>query len=135
MSTTETKLAGSMGMSRRESGSADAAGNGEAAGDEDAPMLGDGVGDARLDVGEAAEGGTTAIALGEGPLSLPHPPITTRPTMDRLVRVRFMALAPTVVRRLSFTRIEANRGAKVSPGPRRPGDTPSMANVADRLTR
>ena len=85
-------------------------------------------------MGGAVEGGTTAIALGDGPLSLPHPAITTRPTMDRLVRVRFMALAPTAVRRLSFTRIEARPTAKVSPDRPGSGDTPSMANVADRLT-
>ena len=103
--------------------------------DGDGSALGDVVGDAGLGVGAAVEGGTTAIALGDGPLSLPHAAITTRPTMDRLVRVRFMALAPTAVRRLSFIRIEATGDVRrFHSDPAGSGDTPSMANVADRLT-
>ena len=114
LSTTETKPAGSIGMSRRESESADAAGNGDAAGDGDASML---VmawatrarrrrGRRGRDDGDRARRGAVVAAA---------PAITTRPTMDRLVRVRFMALAPTVVRRLSSTRIEANRRGEGSP--------------------
>jgi len=106
-------------MSSRASGDADAAGDGDTAADGGGSALGEAVGDTGLDVGPVVEAGATAIALGDGP-SLPHPAITTRPAMDRLVRVRFMALAPTAVRRLSYTRIEACRRRKVSPRPRRP---------------
>ena len=113
-----------------ESEGGDAAGDGDAVGDED--------GSARRchrrrrgRGGGAVEGGTTRSRSATGRCRS-RSVITGRPTMDRLVRVRFMALAPTTVRRLR----------SVDQGPPRPRvhrptgsrDTSSMANVADRLT-